>query len=202
MALSVEPSKPRLIYDARPLNKHVGDFPVSMDTVGREAQITAEMCCVMSIDDASAFHHIGVVAAPRCFVRGSGLFVARVALRVQRGAVGVSFPRLCESVVPSATGDTRVSGQLARHFAAKLTSGSTLAWGGVVFAGDEFRAGGVFPPERMPKHINFKEMYAFQFCETHPEVLRRAQVPIDMDNTAAVSAITVDEPRTGPPTTS
>lgn len=62
-----------------------------------------------------------------------------------------------------------------------------------MFAREEFRAGGVFPPEWMPKHINFKEMYALhhlllQFCEAHPDVLRRAQVPIDVDNQAVVGA--------------
>ncbi len=87
--------------------------------------------------------------------------------------------------------------KLAQNFAAKPTLGasdaSSLAWGGVVYAREEFRAGGVFPPERMAKHINFKEMYALhhlllQFCVAHPEVLRRAHVLIDVGATAVVGA--------------
>ena len=57
----------------------------------------------------------------------------------------------------------------------------------------EFRAGGVLPPDWLPRHINQKEMYALyhlllQFCEAHPEVLRRAQVRIDVDNQAVVGS--------------
>eukprot|EP00752_Nemacystus_decipiens_P016879 g15111.t1 len=368
MPLSVEPSKPRLIYDARSLNQYVADFPFSMDTVGRVAQVAAEMCFMTSIDDASAFHHIGIYSAswpllgfsyegvdyvwrvlpfgfkaspwvyhtlgdakasflrslsipalaylddsllcnyvftygepPRaqwlaacdatyvamlvsflcgCFlsvkkcdikpstlqkylgmwcdsekavfrvpqdrldkmqrrlrealatrrisfdtlrsVAGQGMSMsvairpaalytqamfATVAALEKSGAHAVD---LSSDSSANLLGELRhwldISAsthegpwQLARHFAAKLTLGasdaSSLAWGGVVFAREEFRAGGVFPSEWMPKHINFKEMYALhnlllQFCEAHPEVLRRAQVLIDVDNTAVVGAFT------------
>ena len=88
--------------------------------------------------------------------------------------------------------------QRARHFVAELTFGasdaSSIAWGGVVFAFfGEFRAGGVFPQEWLRAHINQKEMYALyhlllQFCESHPETLRRAQVRIDVDNQAVVGS--------------
>ena len=51
MALSVEESKPRLIYDARPLNSCIRDFPFWMHTVARVAGIASEDCFVTS-------HHI------------------------------------------------------------------------------------------------------------------------------------------------
>lgn len=88
--------------------------------------------------------------------------------------------------------------QRARHFAATLTRGasdaSSLAWGGVVHAPDgPFEAGGVFPPHWLTTHINQKEMFALyhllhQFCGGHPEVLRRAQVLMDVDSQAVEGA--------------
>lgn len=88
--------------------------------------------------------------------------------------------------------------QIARHFSAALKTGasdaSSLAWGGVVYTeGDPFEAGGVFPPEWRSKHINNKEMYALynlllQFCERHPDALRRAQVLIDVDSQSVVGS--------------
>ena len=56
--------------------------------------------------------------------------------------------------------------QRARHFTAALTGGasdaSSVGWGCVVtsFLGP-FQAGGVFPQDWLNKHINKKEMYAF-----------------------------------------
>jgi len=58
MSLSVEESKPRLIYDARPLNACIRDFLFSMDTVARVAQVASPDCFMNSLDDKSAFHHI------------------------------------------------------------------------------------------------------------------------------------------------
>lgn len=58
MALSVEPSKPGLIYDARPLNQRVKRIPFSMDTVSRVANVASEGCYMTSLEDSSAFHHI------------------------------------------------------------------------------------------------------------------------------------------------
>lgn len=58
MALSVEETKPRLIYDARPLNKFFERCPFSMDTVARAANVASEGCFMTSLDDSSAFHHI------------------------------------------------------------------------------------------------------------------------------------------------
>lgn len=88
--------------------------------------------------------------------------------------------------------------QRARHFAASITRGasdaSSVAWGGVVHAPDgPFQAGGVFPRHWLPTHINQKEMYALyhlldQFCGGHPEVLRRAQVLMDVDSRAVEGA--------------
>ena len=84
------------------------------------------------------------------------------------------------------------SWQRARHFAAALTKGSSdassVAWGGVVnTTSGTFPTGGVFSPDWLSKHINQKDMYALyhllrQFCTRHPNVLRRAQVLIDVDN--------------------
>ena len=85
--------------------------------------------------------------------------------------------------------------QRARHFAAALTKGSSdassVAWGGVVnTTSGTFPAGGVFLPDWLSKQINQK-MYALyhllrQFCERHPDVLRRAQVLIEVDNQSVV----------------
>ena len=58
MALSVEVNKPRLIYDARPLNKLIRAIPFSMDGVARVGQIVAEGGFMASLYDSSAFHHI------------------------------------------------------------------------------------------------------------------------------------------------
>ena len=51
----------------------------------------------------------------------------------------------------------------------------------------------MFPSDWLSKHINQKEMYALyhllrQFCERHPDVLRRALVLIDVDNQSVVGA--------------
>ena len=58
MALSVETSKPRLIYDARPLNSCTRKIPFAMDTVARVASIASSGCYMTSLDDSSAFHHV------------------------------------------------------------------------------------------------------------------------------------------------
>ena len=58
MALSVEETKPRLIYDARPLNKFFKRLPFSMDTVGRVGSVASPGCYMTSLDDSSAFHHV------------------------------------------------------------------------------------------------------------------------------------------------
>lgn len=88
--------------------------------------------------------------------------------------------------------------QLAQHFSAAITSGasdaSSVAWGCVVYtAGDPFEAGGVFPSEWLPKHINQKETYAsynllLQFCQRYPDGFRRTQVLIDVDYQPVVSS--------------
>ena len=88
--------------------------------------------------------------------------------------------------------------QRARHFTAALAKGlsdaSSVAWGGVVnTTSDIVPAGGVFPSYWLSKHINQKEMYALyhllrQLCERRPDVLRRAQVLIDVDNQSVVEA--------------
>ena len=57
MALSIEETKPRQIYDARPVNKRCM-IPFSMDTVARVANVASPGCSMTSLDDASAFYHI------------------------------------------------------------------------------------------------------------------------------------------------
>eukprot|EP00752_Nemacystus_decipiens_P016750 g14988.t1 len=173
-------------------------------------EVAAEMCFMTSIDDASAFHHIGIYSASWPLLGfsyegvdyGMSMSVAIRPAALYTQAMFATVAALEKSgahAVDLSADSHEGPWQLARHFAAKLTLGasdaSSLAWGGVVFAREEFRAGGVFPSEWMPKHINFKEMYALhhlllQFCEAHPEVLRRAQVLIDVDNTAVVGAFT------------
>ena len=366
MALSVEVNKPRLIYDARPLNKLIRAIPFSMDGVATVGQIVAEGGFMTSLDDSSAFHHIclhpaswtlfgfsyegvdycfrvlpfGFSASPwvyhtlgdakaaflrsreipalaylddallsnfvatqgasrraqwlaACEATHVGMLVAyfcgtflslkkcdlrpttnqkylgmwcdsdkavfripqerldKMHLALQRAldAQRVSFETLRSvagqamsmsvAIRPAAlytqamftmvaaleksgahdvdlalSSSADVLGefrhwltitttthegpwQRARHFRAELTFGasdaSSLAWGGVVYAVGEFRAGGVFPPDWLPRHINRKEMYALyhlllQLCEAHPEVLRRGQVRIDVDNQAVVGS--------------
>lgn len=52
-ALSVEPTKPRLIYDARPLDKHYRHAPFHMDSVGTLTQVAWQSCYQGSLDDRS-----------------------------------------------------------------------------------------------------------------------------------------------------
>lgn len=86
----------------------------------------------------------------------------------------------------------------ARHFTAALTVGATdassNAFGGVIrMPHGLFEAGGDFPSDWLPRHINAKEMFALhevleQFCTIHPDALRRAQVVLDVDNQSVVHA--------------
>ena len=56
-ALSVEETKPRLIYDAWTLNQRCKRIRFTMDTVARVANVASEGCFQRSSDDLSAFHH-------------------------------------------------------------------------------------------------------------------------------------------------
>lgn len=376
MALSVEESKPRLIYDGRPLNARLDPPAFSMDTVARVANVAAEGCYMTSLDDSSAFHHIlihpsswpllgfehdgvlycwcvlpfGLSVSPWCyhvlsdakasFLRSLGIPALAylddswqsnpvdtqgLPAREQWSAAGEATHRgmlvsflcghflslhkcdlrptteqlylgiLCDSRTASfrvpqdkldklhaliraalddgwlafrtlqriagkcmsmtvairpaslwthalfqaitALDKSGVSGvdlsrdryadlrgellhwlsiastthegpwQRARHFKAALTGGasdaSSVGWGGIVYAADgPFRAGAVFPPDWLTKHINQKEMYALyhmlrQYCERHPEALRRAQVLIDVDNQSVVGAFARGRARNG-----
>lgn len=58
MALTVKPSKPRLIVDARPLNERCEQVHFSIDTVARVVNVASPGCFLTSLDDSSAFHHI------------------------------------------------------------------------------------------------------------------------------------------------
>ena len=66
-ALSVEETKPRLMYDVRPLNKRCEKVHVSMDAVARVANVTSQGCCMTSLGASSAFHHI--LLRPSCWLR-------------------------------------------------------------------------------------------------------------------------------------
>ena len=57
-ALSVEETKPRLMYDARPPNNVCGKVAFSMDTVARVALVASEGCFHGSPGDSSGFHHV------------------------------------------------------------------------------------------------------------------------------------------------
>lgn len=57
-ALSVERSKPRLIYDARPLNWSCQHVALGMYTVALVALVAEEDCLQVSVDDKSDFHHL------------------------------------------------------------------------------------------------------------------------------------------------
>ena len=367
MALSVETGKPRLIYDARPLNRFILRKPFHMDPLGRVAYVGSQGCYMTSLDDCSAFHHLlirpsswtlfgfsyrgvdyvfcvlpfGFCASPwvyhtlseakaaflrkreipalaylddsfltnyiathgklpkeqwlaaadathvamlvsyfcgyflslkKCDLRPTTLqkylgmwcdsvsatfrvpqerldkMHARIELALESGSI--SFPDL-QSIAGQAMSmsaairpaslytqamfaglstleksglpavdlklhsSANLLGELtrwldiastthegpwqrARHYNARLTGGSSdassPAWGGIMYAvAPPFMAGGVFPQEWLPKHINQKEMYALyhlllQFCDRHPDALRRAQVSIDVDNEAVVGA--------------
>lgn len=88
--------------------------------------------------------------------------------------------------------------QRARHVTAALKTGASdalsVALGGVVrTVAGAFSAGWVFPEDWLSKYINQKEMYALyyllrQFCARFPDVLRRAQVFVDVDNQSVVGA--------------
>ena len=58
MPLSVEPSKPHLIYDARRLNATCRHVCFSLDSVGSVAALGWKGCYQGSFDDKSGFHHI------------------------------------------------------------------------------------------------------------------------------------------------
>ena len=58
MPLSVEPSKPRLIYDASRLNTTCRLVCFSLDSVGSVATLGWKGCYQGSLDDNSGFHHI------------------------------------------------------------------------------------------------------------------------------------------------
>ena len=58
MSLSVEPSKPRLIYDARRLNAACRYVCFALDSVGSLAALEWEGCYQGSLDDKSGFHHV------------------------------------------------------------------------------------------------------------------------------------------------
>ena len=56
--LSAEETKPRLMYDARPLNQRCKRIRFTMDTVARAANVASESCFQGSLDDSSSYHHI------------------------------------------------------------------------------------------------------------------------------------------------
>ena len=82
--------------------------------------------------------------------------------------------------------------QRARHSTVSLTGGSADAssiwWGEVVNPlPGPFRAGGELLQHWISRHVNSKEMFALhhvlrQFCMRFPDVLRRVQVYVDVDN--------------------
>ena len=57
-AMSFEETKPRLIYDARPLNNVCKRTHLSIDIVGRVARVASEGCFQGSLDHSSGFHHV------------------------------------------------------------------------------------------------------------------------------------------------
>lgn len=57
-AMSVEETKPRVIYDARPLHQRCQRIHFTLDTVPRGANVSSEGCFRGSSDEFSAFHHI------------------------------------------------------------------------------------------------------------------------------------------------
>ena len=97
----------------------------------------------------------------------------------------------------------------ARHYAVKLTQASSDAssnqYGGVVsLPRGQFSVGGDFSHEWLPRAINGKEMFALlevleQCCRVHPGELRRAQVLMDVDNSATVAVF--NKGRSSNPTT-
>ena len=59
-SLSVEPSKPRLVIDARSLNETCRHVAFSMDTVAKVAVVAGKGIYMGSLDDRSGFHNLGL----------------------------------------------------------------------------------------------------------------------------------------------
>ena len=60
LALSVEPSKPWLVIDARPLNETCRHAAFSMDTVAKVAVVAEKGIHMGSLEDRSGFHNLGL----------------------------------------------------------------------------------------------------------------------------------------------
>ncbi|CAM9423391.1 unnamed protein product, partial [Heterosigma akashiwo] len=58
LPLGVEPSKPRLIYDARWLNLFCKEYRFTLDSVEKAGALAWQGCFMASIDLKSAYHHI------------------------------------------------------------------------------------------------------------------------------------------------
>ena len=60
LPLSVEPSKPRLVIDARAPNERCHHAPFKMDTVARVEDVAEEGIYMGSLDDRSSFHNLSL----------------------------------------------------------------------------------------------------------------------------------------------
>ena len=60
LPLGVEPTKPRLLWDARWLNLMCKHSPFSMDGVGKVAQCAWRGAHMVTIDHKSGYHHVGL----------------------------------------------------------------------------------------------------------------------------------------------
>ena len=60
VALSVEPAKPQLVIDARPLDETCRHVTFSMDTVAKVAVVAEKGVYMGSLDDRSGFHNLGL----------------------------------------------------------------------------------------------------------------------------------------------
>ena len=60
LPLSIEPSKPRLVIDARALNECCRHVPFKMDTVAKVANVAEEGIYMGSLDDRSGVHNLSL----------------------------------------------------------------------------------------------------------------------------------------------
>jgi hypothetical protein len=65
LPLSIEPDKPRLIVDSRPMNRYTKAMPFVMGSVGLVPAMVPERALFSSVDHKSGYHHVWV--HPECW---------------------------------------------------------------------------------------------------------------------------------------
>ena len=63
--LTVEPEKPRAIWDGRYLNEHIKDTPFSMDSVNKVAEIAWKGAFMFKLDHKNGYFHVSIEESSR-----------------------------------------------------------------------------------------------------------------------------------------